>query len=147
MIPTPIEYVKLLLFLMNYMHDFTEIIIHAADYCFTGLALYDTAIMFSPSTISLAALILTFEDLDYLAFKKQVKSEIVEHGLGYDFEEADACQQMIVTYMHQLEDDDEQQQSDQQRFDGRETANSQESEAGAQTNIMTQTEELVSPSI
>ena len=54
---------------------------------------------------------------------------------------------MIVTYMHQLEDDDEQQQSDQQRFDGRETANSQESEAGAQTIIMTQTEELVSLSI
>jgi hypothetical protein len=109
MIPTPIEYVKLLLFLMNYMHDFTEIIIHAADYCFTGLALYDTAMMFSPSTISLAALILTFEDLDYRVFIKEVKSEIVEHGLGYDFDEAETCKKTIVTYMHQLEDDDEQQ--------------------------------------
>ena len=112
MIPTPIEYVKLLLFLMNYMYDFSEIIIHAADYCFTALALYDTAIKFSPSTISLAALLLTFEDLDYREFMKQVKSKIVECGLGYDFEEAGTCQQMMVTYMHQLEDEDEQQESD-----------------------------------
>ena len=125
MVPTPIEYVELLLFLMNYMHDFSEIIILAADYCFTGLALYDSAVIFSPSTISLASLMLTFEDLDYRTFPLQVKSTIVEMGLGFDFEEADLCQEMIVAYLLQLEDEAEQ-QSVHIGIEERQTANSQE---------------------
>jgi hypothetical protein len=68
MIPTPIDFVKLLLFFSNATHDFTDIIIKSADECFTGLSLIETAIAFSPSTIALAALMIVLEELEFVVF-------------------------------------------------------------------------------
>jgi len=68
MIPTPIDFVKLLLFFSNATHDFSDIIIKSADECFTALSLIETAIVFSPSTIALAALRIVLEELEFFVF-------------------------------------------------------------------------------
>lgn len=68
MIPTPIDFVKLLLFFSNSTQDFTDIIVRSADECFTALSLIDAALAFSPSTIALASLLIALEELGYIAF-------------------------------------------------------------------------------
>ena len=68
MIPTPIDFVKLLLFFSNSTEDFSEIILKSTEECFTCLSLYDAAIVFSPSTIALASLLITLEEMGYLVF-------------------------------------------------------------------------------
>lgn len=77
MIPTPIDFVKLLLFFSNTTQDFTDIIVRSADECFTALSLFDTAIAFSPSTIALASLMIALEELGYIVFTNELASSIV----------------------------------------------------------------------
>ena len=76
MIPTPIDFVKLLLFFSNITQDFTDIIIKSADECFTALSLIETAIVFSPSTIALAALMIVLEELEFIVFQNEIASLI-----------------------------------------------------------------------
>jgi hypothetical protein len=76
MIPTPIDFVKLLLFFSNITQDFTDIIIKSADECFTALSLIETAIAFSPSTIALAALMIVLEELEFIVFQNEIASLI-----------------------------------------------------------------------
>jgi hypothetical protein len=77
MIPTPIDFVKLLLFFSNITQDFTDIIIRSAEECFTALSLIETAIAFPPSTIALAALMIVLEDLEFTAFQNDVATLIL----------------------------------------------------------------------
>jgi Cyclin, C-terminal domain len=77
MIPTPIDFVKLLLFYSNITQDFTDIILRTADECFTALALIETATVFSPSTIALAALMVVLEDLEFATFQNDIATLIV----------------------------------------------------------------------
>ena len=77
MIPTPIDFVKLLLFFSNITQDFTDIIVRSADECFTGLSLIETAITFSPSTIALAALMVVLEDLEFAVFQNDIATLIL----------------------------------------------------------------------
>ena len=86
MIPTPIDFVKLLLFFSNITQDFTDIIIKSADECFTALSLIETAIAFSPSTIALAALMIVLEELEFIAFSNDLVNLVVQYELGFDFE-------------------------------------------------------------
>jgi hypothetical protein len=76
MIPTPIDFVKLLLFFSNITQDFTDIIIKSASECFTALSLIETAITFSPSTIALAALMIVLEELEFIVFQNEIASLI-----------------------------------------------------------------------
>lgn len=68
MIPTPVDFIKLVLFYVNYSADFTEIIAKSADQCFVAMTLYDAAVTFLPSTISLAALMVVLEKMNFLVF-------------------------------------------------------------------------------
>jgi len=77
MIPTPIDFVKLLLFFSNITQDFTDIIIRSAEECFTALSLIETAIAFPPSTIALAGLMIVLEDLEFTAFQNDVATLIL----------------------------------------------------------------------
>jgi hypothetical protein len=77
MIPTPIDFVKLLLFFSNITQDFTDIIVRSADECFTALSLIETAITFSPSTIALAALMVVLEDLEFAVFQNDIATLIL----------------------------------------------------------------------
>jgi hypothetical protein len=77
MIPTPIDFVKLLLFFSNITQDFTDIISRSAEECFTALSLIETAIAFPPSTIALAALMIVLEDLEFTAFQNDVATLIL----------------------------------------------------------------------
>ena len=77
MIPTPIDFVKLLLFFSNITQDFTNIIVRSADECFTALSLIETAITFSPSTIALAALMVVLEDLEFAVFQNDIATLIL----------------------------------------------------------------------
>ena len=77
MIPTPIDFVKLLLFFSNITQDFTDIIVRSADECFTGLSLIETANKFSPSTIALAALMVVLEDLEFAVFQNDIATLIL----------------------------------------------------------------------
>lgn len=77
MIPTPIEFVKLLLFFSNITQDFTDIIVRSAEECFSAMSLFDAAIAFSPSTIALAALMIVLEELGFIVFIEELTSSIV----------------------------------------------------------------------
>lgn len=91
MIPTPIDFVKLLLFFSNITQDFTDIILKSSDECLTALSLIDAAIAFSPSTIALAALMIVLEELGYIVFINDLVSMIVQYGFGFDFEATNNC--------------------------------------------------------
>jgi hypothetical protein len=77
MIPTPIDFVKLLLFFSNITQDFTDIIVRSADECFTALSLIETANTFPPSTIALAALMVVLEDLEFAVFQNDIATLII----------------------------------------------------------------------
>jgi hypothetical protein len=102
MIPTPVDFIKLVLFYVNYSADFTEIIAKSADQCFVAMTLYDAAVTFLPSTISLAALMVVLEKMNFLVFQQELISTIVQKRLAFNLNDVYRCQQMIEDYNLQL---------------------------------------------
>jgi hypothetical protein len=67
LIPTTSEILKLLLHLSNPVQDFAEIVNKTKEFIFKALLDYELS-FYLPSSISLAALLLSLDALDYVNF-------------------------------------------------------------------------------
>jgi hypothetical protein len=91
MIPTPIEFVRLILFFANTSQDFTKIILRSAEECIKSLSIFNISFHFYPSTIALAALMTVLEELGYLNFMNDLACLIVDYDIGFDIEATNNC--------------------------------------------------------
>ena len=64
LVPTPSEFLKLLLFISNPLHDFSNIIKQTNEYIFKTLLIYEAS-GFKPSTISIVSLMAVCDELGF----------------------------------------------------------------------------------
>lgn len=84
--PTSSEFLKLLLFISNPMHDFVDIVTQTNEFIFNLLLSYDM-VAFKPSTISIASLLAVCEALGFSNFQTGILELIEEHSLPFNMYE------------------------------------------------------------
>jgi hypothetical protein len=90
LVPSSSEYLKLLLFLANPLHDFTSLIQKSNECIFNSLLQYEMT-AFKYSTIAIASLMLVCETIGYRNFMSGIICLIEENGFEFDREEIAQC--------------------------------------------------------
>ena len=72
MVPTPIEFTRMLLFLIDNSQDYPDDVALSTDYCFVAMSNFEAAVTFTQSAISIASLMIAFEELEYEDFEEAI---------------------------------------------------------------------------
>jgi len=76
LIPTPAEYIKLVLFFANHERSFEELISRANNISLTSMLVYEIS-QYHPSVIALSSLFITLEEKEYYTFSLGLKNMII----------------------------------------------------------------------
>lgn len=102
LVPVCSDYLKLLLFLANPLHDFTNII-HKVNECIFSVLMQYEMTAFKYSSIAIASLIYVCEKLGYKTFQTGILELIDFNNFQFDSEETLQCQEAIEFLMSQRE--------------------------------------------
>lgn len=104
LIPTCTEILKLLLNVVNYEFDFSEIIENSNKLIFSCLLSQDLA-KYKYSTIALTSLLLALDDKHYISFLNGVLEFVYTNSLKFDIAECRICWEAILSFVNESPED------------------------------------------